>query len=358
MSRVFGPLARFHLYETVSPDDWALDFDRPRSAVWRYVEEHYADLRERCGFDYMRGDMAHVQMRPGGVPASPGPAYDILGSVRDAVRDRRGIRSFGYLAETFLAPAGTMAYGDEADHLDAVGADATLGDLQSVAVDDPRFSQELRRYRDVLDTRSFAPAFTVMTADKDDPRFDAFYRAGNEARLFTALFLPDMPTYMGLGFELRDRHDRPAPNEHYTKLYVFHRDTGPNATRGPYVWGTNRRLFDTVTRIRSLADAYASVLAEARVQWLRAPDATGHDRVLAWVVDGGELLLAVVNLDTVAAAPALAIPGAALADAPTRWAPVFTTEPDTAPETPLEWSGHGWALAGLAPGEARLYRVG
>lgn len=364
MSRVFGPLTRYALYETAAADDWALDFERPRRAVWTYVADHYADLRERCGFDFMRGDMAHVQMRPGGVPAVRTPTYDILGAVRDAVRGRGGIASFGYLAETFLAPPGTMAYGDEADHLDAVGADATLGDLQSAAVDDPAFSQTLRRYRDLLDTRSFAPAFTVMTADKDDPRFDGFYRAGNEARLFTALFLPDMPSYMGLGFELRDRHDAPAPNEQYTKLYVFRRSSGPTATHGPYVWGNNRSLFSRLTRIRRLADALAPTLSEATVTWLRHPDARGFERIIAWHLSGDQCLLGVVNLDTGHGAQPCAIPGAALADAPGRWLPIFSTvasdDRSTAvPSLPeLVWNGAGWPIDGLAPGEARLYRAG
>jgi hypothetical protein len=99
MSRVFGPLARYALYETVADDDWTLDFDRPREEVWRYVAGHYADLRDRCGFDFMRGDMAHVQMRPDGVPATVGPAYDILASVRDEIRERRGVPSFGVESE-------------------------------------------------------------------------------------------------------------------------------------------------------------------------------------------------------------------------------------------------------------------
>lgn len=359
MSRVFGPLARYALYETVAPDHEALDFDRPRTPVWDYVAGHYAELRERFGFDFMRGDMAHVQMRPDGVPPVPTPAYDIHGAVRDEVR-RRGFPAFAYLAETFLAPPGTMAFGDEADHLEAVGADATLGDLQSRAIDDPGFSRDLRRYLDLLATRSFAPTFTVMTADKDDPRFDRFYRAGNEARLFMALFLPDMPSYMGLGFELRDRHDAPAANEHYTKLYVFHRDSGPTATRGPYVWGSNIALFERLSRIRRLADAHAAVLATATITWLRPPDATGEERLIAWCLDGagGDRLLAVANLDTAEAAAPAWIPGTAIGDPPARWMDGFSSLGEGIDVAPLTWNGRAWPLAGLGPGEARLYRAG
>lgn len=55
MSRVFGPLTRYALFEPVSDDSWELDFDRPREHVWRYVTGHYADVRDRFGFDFMRG---------------------------------------------------------------------------------------------------------------------------------------------------------------------------------------------------------------------------------------------------------------------------------------------------------------
>ncbi|HMP12896.1 MAG TPA: hypothetical protein PKD70_03380 [Saprospiraceae bacterium] len=66
--------------------------------------------------------------------------------------------------------------------------------------------QPFRPYLDTLQTRTVAPAFTMMTGDKDDPRFDHFYLKGNEARFFIGLFLTDMPSYMALGFECRDPH--------------------------------------------------------------------------------------------------------------------------------------------------------
>ena len=141
----------------------------------------------------MRGDMSHVQMRAEGVPTQIDAFYDILATVKKVVRDN-GVPYFGYFAETFLAPRNVMSYGDEIDHLEAADCDSTLGDLQSVIINTPEFLQRFRQYLDVLETRRFAPSFTIMTADKDDPRFDKFYVSGNEFRLFTALFLTNMPT--------------------------------------------------------------------------------------------------------------------------------------------------------------------
>ena len=360
MSRVFGPLTRYALYEPASDEGWELDFGRPREPVWRYVTSHYADLRDRFGFDFMRGDMAHVQMRPTGIPSAIDRHYDILGAVRDAIRDERAVASFGYLAESFLAPPGTMAYGDEMDHLEAAGADAALGDLQSTTVGSTEFSARLRRYLDYQVTRSCTPTLTIITADKDDPRFDSSFASGNAARLFIALLVPDLPSYMALGFELRDLHDRPAPSEQYSKHYVFRVPTGVAATKGPYVFGSNTALFATIGRIRRLAETLRDDLVTATTLWARPPDPTGQDPILAWVIDAGRTRrhLCVVNLDPAGPTAAFGVPRHPVSDPPRSWLPVFTTaESGSGDLEPLLSNGRQWIVAPLEPGECRVYRA-
>lgn len=350
MSRVFGPLGRYHLFETQA-DSWALDFTRPRKAVWQYVAGRYAEAVRTYDFDFMRGDMSHVQMRPAGVPASPDGYYDIHQYIKTHIRQEKPW--FGYFAESFLAPAGWMAYGDEPDHLDASDADVTLGDLQSRTVGTAEFLQTLRYYRDLLDTRTFAPAFTVMTADKDDPRFDGYYQAGNEVRAFLAYFLTDMPSYAGLGFELRDPRLEPAPNEYYTKLYVFQLREGKNATRGPYRWGQNVGLFGRLTRLKQFADAVWATVQHQPVRWVLPPDATGHRHLVAWTQRENPRYLFVANLDPRRSALNAKVPG---------WAPgltatqVFSTHRESRNER-LFFNGKAFQLDEIAPGEGRAYQV-
>ncbi len=295
-SRVFGPLARYRLYW--SKDDnrnWELDFDQPNIAAWEYVAHQYRAIKTEFGFDFMRGDMSHVQMRPDGVPPQPVPYYDLLGFVKeDMLRD---YPSFGYFAESFLAPPGEMAYGDECDHLEASLADSTLGDLQSEPMGTEKFVRDFAQYRKWLETRKFAPNFTLITADKDDPRFDTFYLDGNEIRYFMALFLTDMPAYMGLGFECRDPHPTPAPNEHYSKLYVFQMPEGPKGTQGPYVWGKNRGLYNKISRQKILAEEIFSLIKDQPVQWLLAPDPSGERRVIAWTQAEQPAFVFVANMN-------------------------------------------------------------
>ncbi|OQX28956.1 MAG: hypothetical protein B0D92_06235 [Spirochaeta sp. LUC14_002_19_P3] len=302
MSRVFGPLTRYKLYERLNDNrEWAIDFEHPRREVWNYVQEHYAAVQAAYGFDFMRGDMSHVQMRPQGVPSRRTEYYDILGAVRSAICGAGGAPWFGYFAESFLAAPGVMGYGNEMDHLETAGADTVLGDLQSLSVQDPQFARQLRRYLDFARTRQVSPSFTVMTSDKDDPRFDEFYRHGNEARYFTSLFLSDMPSYTALNFACRDTHHSPAPNEHYTKSYVINTSTGPKAVHGPFVFGKNSRLFYGISRIRLFAENMLPRLREAVPHLLLLPEE--EVPILAWALSAaprgtsgsGEYLLCAVN---------------------------------------------------------------
>lgn len=296
-SRVFGPLARYRLYEALdNNNNWEMDFGQPNRAAWTYVCEHYRQIQASYNFDFMRGDMSHVQMRPGGVPKNPDEYYDLHRAVK--LHIAKESPSFGYFAESFLAPPGEMAYGDECEHLEASLADSTLGDLQSEPVGTVKFVRDFWQYRHWLETRRFAPNFTIFTADKDDPRFDRFYLSGNELRHFIALFLTDMPSYMGLGFECRDPHPTPAANEFYTKLYVFQESHGPKSTAGPYRWGSNVRLYDNILRQRTLADRIYPAIKDAKTNWLIPPDPGGRKKVIAWTQAGRPAWVFIANMDT------------------------------------------------------------
>ena len=286
MSRVFGPLARYRFYESKDNNqNWELDFDRPNYPAWEYICRKVHECQQAYNFDFMRGDMAHVQLRPAGVPDMVGHYYDPLKAIKRYVRGN-GVPHFAFFAETFLAPPDTMGYGDELDHLEAIEADSTLGDLQSMVVGSVEFRRQFAAYADYLQTRRFSPNFTVMTADKDDPRFDEFYRTGNLFRYFVALFLTDMPSYVGLGFELRNPHDQRGDNEEYSKLYVFQieDDRQPDkVTHGPYVWGQNADQFMSIQRMRTVAEQIWPDIAGKETRWLVPPDPTASSRnFIAW----------------------------------------------------------------------------
>jgi hypothetical protein len=369
MSRVFSPMARYRFFEPLDDNrDWRLDFDRPYEPAWTYVCEHYARARHVGNFDFLRGDMAHVQMRPDGVPDDIDDHYDVHRAVKRYVQREHDAPYFASFAEAFLGARDVFHYGEELDHLEAAEADVVLGDLQSTIVGEPEYLRMFRRYLDDLATRRTAPAYTLMTADKDDPRFDAFYRAGNEARLFTALLLTDMPSYVGLGFEIRDVSHEPAPNEHYTKLFVFEEqgdsNIHPSKARfsDTYVWGSNQALFERLTAIRVFAeDLLAELGSVARTRWLLPPDATGLRGLVAWTQEAGSLPagvrphLCVVNYDLDASSGDTGIPGLP-ADA--TLIPVFSTlGPDALGATPVRYNGYFHRLEDIAAGEGRVYVI-
>ena len=359
MSRVFSPLARFKLYDRLNDNaDWEIDFSRPRPHVWEYICRHFARTQHIGNFDFMRGDMSHVQMRPEGVPAVVDDYYDILGTVKTHIQQQSRAPWFGYFAESFLPPRDTFCYGEELDHLEASRADATLGDLQSTKVGSPVFLGRFRRYLDDLATRRTAPSFTVMTADKDDPRFDEFYEGGNEARLFTALFLTDMPSYTGLGFEVRDVHPEPVENERYTKLFVF-RERGesnvyPSKARhgNDFIWGENQELFERLTALRLYADDILPTIGGASTGWLLPPDAATHRAVVSWTT--GRYVF-VVNYDLAKSSGYFGIPGIG---AHVLLAAEFSTHgPIEMVDRRLHSNRFFHRLETLSPGEGRVYRV-
>jgi hypothetical protein len=292
-SRVFGPLARYKLFEAKDNNkDWAIDFEQPRKEVFEYVAEKYAEAVRLYHFDFMRGDMSHVQMRADGVPSETDEFYDILKYIKFYIQKEKPY--FAYFAESFLAPDGVMAYGSEVAHLEQSLADSTLGDLQSAVVGSEEFMANFVHYYSILQNHAVAPSFTIMTGDKDDPRFDRFYVSGNELRFFVSLFLTEMPSYMGLGFECRDTHLSPAPNEHYTKLFVFQIDEGEKATFGNYHWGENESLFLNLQKIRLLAETILPSIQGKKVIW-RKPIAL-TTKVIAWSYESSDYTF-VANLD-------------------------------------------------------------
>jgi hypothetical protein len=368
MSRVFSPLARFKLYGRVDNNaNWEIDFDAPRRHVWEYICRHYATTQHIGNFDFMRGDMSHVQMRPDGVPDVVDDYYDILAAVKTYIQRTASAPWFGYFAETFLPARDVFQFGEELDHLEASLADATLGDLQSTVVGGREYLARFRRYLDDLDTRKTAPAYGVMTADKDDPRFDEFYVAGNEVRAFTSLFLTDMPSYTGLGFEIRDVHHHPVENERYTKLFVFREHGESNvypskARHGEhYIWGENDYIFDKLTGLRRYAGRILEKIEGATTRWLIAPDATTLRGIAVWTQDEASLppegrrYVFAANYDLQRDSGYFGIPGL---DAGVVLEEEYSTlGPVEGPDRRLTYNGFFHRIENLAPGEARSYRV-
>ncbi|MFK8058262.1 MAG: hypothetical protein AB8F78_19210 [Saprospiraceae bacterium] len=290
MSRVFGPLTRYKVWERKDDNQaWEIDHDTPRMAAFNYVANHYAAIVAQYGFDYMRGDMSHVQTRAEGVPKSPADPYDILRYVKRKCAEM--YPHFAYFAESFLTEDDYMTYGSETAHLNASEAEVALGNLQNYAPHDPTFHRLLAEYDDIAAAGKVLPSFTLFSADKDDPRFDAFYEEGNVARYFFSCFCSRFPSYNSLGFRQRDKHTEPAPNEHYTKLFVFYYSEGAKGRKGPYVWGENETLWQAISNIDSFSCADLKIrqnLGFSEIQtfeWLLAPDATGKRQMLVWQVN-------------------------------------------------------------------------
>ncbi|MES2796779.1 MAG: hypothetical protein V4683_12485, partial [Bacteroidota bacterium] len=98
MSRVFGPLARYKLYKSKDHNlNWELDFNKPRTEIFEYVGRKYLEVCQNFNFDFMRGDMSHVQMNPNVTTSHINEYYDIHKFVKNYIKKVKP--SFGYFAE-------------------------------------------------------------------------------------------------------------------------------------------------------------------------------------------------------------------------------------------------------------------
>ena len=167
-----------------------------------------------------------------------------------------------------------------------------------------------------------------------------------------------MPSYMGAGFETRDIHYAPAPNEHYTKLFVFHETAGPKATNGPYIWGRNGVLFSRLTRLRSYAETIWGTIRGADCRWLILPDATGDNPVLAWTQQTDPRYLFIVNTSPDRTIGRMGIPLIPQITPTIELTLEFsTTDAHNAEDACLTSNGRHYQLSSLLPGEGRVYRV-
>ena len=189
-------------------------------------------------------------------------------------------------------------------------------------------------------------------------------RQGNEARAFTALFLTDMPSYVGLGYEIRDVHHEPVENERYTKLFVFREhgesDVYPSKARfdETYIWGENQHLFDRLTAMRLYADTILPEIRDRDTRWLIPPDAAGHRGVVAWTQtptasdDGRLVFVANYHQDP---SGYFGIPGL---DSDAELHLEYSTDIEQpSPDGTLASNGFFHRIEDMAPHECRSYRI-
>lgn len=284
MSRVFGPLTRYKFYNTFEPSQ-ELDFKSPNVIAWQYIADKYLECQQKYNFDFMRGDMSHVQPRKEGVPQIIEEFYDPLKYIKEYIQ-QAGVRYFSFFAETFIAPPNEMSYGNELEHLEAINADVTLGDLQASVVGSEDFRSKFKNYLDISNKWSFKTCFTIITADKDDPRFDEFYRSANHLRYFIGTFLSCLPSYIAMGFECRNQNLNRAINESYSKLYVFQISDNAETdkvTHGPYIWGDNIDQFLEFQKIKILAEKILPNTKDKDFVWITKPSISEY--LVSWKIE-------------------------------------------------------------------------
>jgi hypothetical protein len=121
-------------------------------------------------------------------------------------------------------------------------------------------------------------------------------------------------------------------------------------------------LFSTITRLRRYADAIWSTIVDRPVRWLVPPDATAHNKIVAWTQADTPHLVFLANTDLQQSVVRFGLPMLrpnAPLSAPL---PALTADFSTAAAIPqadqvLAFNGKHYRVTSLAPGEGRAYRV-
>ena len=169
-----------------------------------------------------------------------------------------------------------------------------------------------------------------------------------------------MPSYTGLGFEVRDVHWEPVENERYTKLFVFHEQGDSNIYPSKarfsddFIWGENAELFGNLTRLRVLAESILADIGDSTTRWLIPPDATTLRGTAAWTQDRIPEYVFVANYDLERSSGYFGLPDLA---SDVVLVPIFSTIGERIDADRVHHNGFFHRIEGMAPGEGRVYAV-
>lgn len=255
---IFGSLTPYKLFH-LNPDG-SHDTSRPVKPVWDYLAQRYLAFQRAYGFDFMRGDMAHVEPRFRENHRNPqsnkAQWYDLFGYILHTIQTQGEAPYFAFLPEALMW-AKDWHQNRPLDHIRNMNSTVALGSLQHVPLGEGHnFANDFKIHMDNGQHIGVPMASSIMTADSDDPHHQHLYGSThkNMVRLFVGLF--HRPTYLGMGFEMKG-NNWPWPSDSQEAMAQQTTHGSMNAARGtPYQWGNNPDAYANYTRLRNLLETY------------------------------------------------------------------------------------------------------
>lgn len=283
-AKIFGALTPFKLYE-IDKEGYPI-CSKKCTEVWDFLADLYRDFQKEYNFDMMRADMAHNQ---------PSHAHknktkticsneEIWGYIKESINTEKPY--FASLAEAFL---NMSYYIDGYQDLENKKTDIVLGDLNYLYLNH-EYIYKLKTRNNNFYNYNFKICATSFTNDSDNKENVSFYSSpmSCEIRYFSGLFA-DSPSYCAIGYEFKD-WDK-TQDEYFSALYTNYREK-------PFEWGDNEKLFENLSKIRTLYSQISDELKEKQLVWLNSE----NEKQACWMfldtkTQNPKYLFA-INLDT------------------------------------------------------------
>lgn len=264
---IFGDLTPFKQYRT--RPDGTPDLDHPEEGNWQFVANKLAKMKQHFGFDFMRVDVAHIQI--GQFPNGTGKSFpahlprEMIAYVKGEIQRQANAPYFGSFAESFYAH--TFPGVNPEEDLERKHMDTALGFMHIIPVDH-EYHTKVREWNQ--HTSPVRPANTLFTADADNPTYTHLFGPKDlQVKAFASYFL-NQPSYTSIGIEQRNHGE--TRHTHTTEPYIKRQAT-------PYHWGESREFFNTLTNIRQAYSHLRQVIQRQALCWINTPPSK---RLLAW----------------------------------------------------------------------------
>lgn len=355
--QIFSDITPYSLYET--NNDGTINIEKPKKEVWDYFSQNLADLQKQYGFDFMRVDMAHIQLDYSGY-LEKGENYkgqEFWAYVKDYIQEKNNMPSFASFGEEFLAPRPGFPSNPQLNPMvtaERKKFDTVLGNAQYENNLD-KFWDKIKGYN--MLGKNFKPSVTISAADTDSKSKVHLYNnpIALQIKEFAALFL-NMPSYMAMGFETREIE--PENKNEFTKPFIKKSDKS-------YEWGENYYFYGPLSKMRKAYDQLKGVIQNQAHWWLNAD----NNKIKSWMYldktnENKPSYLFVVNSNpdlNATETASIENPLNALNDKTAKsisLVPVMSTnQKPNKLESQIVYKGNNIKVTNMAPGEGRIYKV-
>ena len=249
--------------------------------VLDYFVKNINKFQAEYDFDFLRGDMAHNQISQSHNEYKKDlKCPEMWEMLKKKIQENKPY--FATFAESFLSDY----YISGAQDMMNKNFDVVLGELNYKYLNH-EYLDLLYKYIVEYEKYKFSPLLTIFSNDGDLSEQNKLYASleANECRYFVSMFM-NTPSYMGMGFEIRDL--KPEKPEQYSNAYV-------KVQKNDYQFGKNIEQFEEISRIRKLYLKYKNIIKNSKFLFFDKR----KERQIAWVFENKKCkVLCAVNLNS------------------------------------------------------------